>query len=182
MQPPNLPAGCASGERIPACSPASIPATGKPGEPIPALDAEGVGLALARAQTAYRAWRTTSIEQRTRLLSAIADRWEADKRHLAEMAVREMGKTITSAIAEVEKCIAGFRHYAEKGPRLSRADRGQDRVWPRHRALVADGPGAGESCRGTFLIGRWFASSPRRSSRAMSRCSSTPRASRAARG
>lgn len=27
-----------------------------------------------------------------------------------------MGKTLASAIAEVEKCIAGFRHYADKGP------------------------------------------------------------------
>ncbi|TGX54742.1 NAD-dependent succinate-semialdehyde dehydrogenase [Sphingomonas gei] len=92
------------------------PATGAPGERFEELDADGVELALARAQTCYRAWRNSPIEQRTQLLSAIADQWEANKQHLAETAVREMGKPITGAIAEVEKCIAGFRHYAEHGP------------------------------------------------------------------
>ncbi len=92
------------------------PATGESGEPIPDLDAGGIETALDRAEAGYRAWRNSSLDQRTELLAAIADRWEADKRHLAETAVREMGKTITGAIAEVEKCIAGFRHYAEKGP------------------------------------------------------------------
>jgi succinate-semialdehyde dehydrogenase/glutarate-semialdehyde dehydrogenase len=92
------------------------PATGETAGTHDELDAEGVELALIRAETAYRAWRSSPLEQRTRLLSAIADRWEANKRHLAEMAVKEMGKPITGAVAEVEKCILGFRHYAEHGP------------------------------------------------------------------
>jgi succinate-semialdehyde dehydrogenase/glutarate-semialdehyde dehydrogenase len=92
------------------------PATGERGEPIPELDDDGLELALGRAETAFRAWRNSSLDQRTALLAAIADAWEADKRHLAETAVREMGKTITGAVAEVEKCIAGLRHYAEHGP------------------------------------------------------------------
>ncbi len=80
------------------------------------LDADGIEIALTRAEACFQAWRNAPLERRTALLSAIADRWEADKRHLAETAVREMGKTITGAIAEVEKCISGFRHYAERGP------------------------------------------------------------------
>jgi len=93
------------------------PATGAQGETFQELEPADLELALDRAQSAYRSWRTSSLEQRTQLLSAIADAWEADKQHLAEVAVREMGKTLKSAIAEVEKCIAGFRHYAEHGPR-----------------------------------------------------------------
>jgi len=92
------------------------PATGEKADPVPEMDEAGLELALDRAQTAYRAWRTTPLERRTDLLTAIADQWEANKQHLAETAVREMGKTITGAIAEVEKCISGFRHYAEQGP------------------------------------------------------------------
>lgn len=92
------------------------PANGEKGDPIPEMDDAAIDLALDRAQAAYRGWRSSPLERRTELLSAIADRWKAEKQHLAETAVREMGKTIGSAIAEVEKCIAGFRHYAEHGP------------------------------------------------------------------
>ncbi len=92
------------------------PATGEKIADYEELDADGIELALARADSAFKAWRNSSYEQRTALLSAIADQWEANKQHLAETAVREMGKTITGAIAEVEKCISGFRHYADKGP------------------------------------------------------------------
>ena len=77
------------------------PATGEPGESFKELDADGVELALARAQTCFEAWRNSPLEQRTALLSAIADQWEANKQHLAETAVKEMGKPITGAIAEV---------------------------------------------------------------------------------
>ena len=92
------------------------PATGERAQPIPELKDDEIELALTRSATAFKAWRNSSLDQRTALLTAIADRWEADKQHLAETAVREMGKTISSAIAEVDKCIAGFRHYAEHGP------------------------------------------------------------------
>lgn len=92
------------------------PATGEEGATFEALDDDGIEAALARAQAAYRSWRVSDIAQRTALLAAIADQFETNKQHLAETATKEMGKTLASAIAEVEKCIAGFRHYAAKGP------------------------------------------------------------------
>lgn len=92
------------------------PANGEEICTYPELDAAGIEQALCRAASAYRSWRDTKFEQRCDLLRAIADRWEANKQHLAEMAVKEMGKPISGAIAEVEKCIQGFRHYADNGP------------------------------------------------------------------
>lgn len=92
------------------------PATGEAVATYEELDADGIEAALNRAATAFRAWRNSPIERRVALLGAMADQWEANKQHLAEMAVREMGKPIGGAIAEVEKCISGFRHYAEHGP------------------------------------------------------------------
>lgn len=92
------------------------PATGAAGEAFEALDDEGVEAALKRADTAFRAWRVSPVEQRVELLRGIADRFESGKAHLAEVATREMGKTLASALAEVEKCVAGFRYYAEHGP------------------------------------------------------------------
>jgi succinate-semialdehyde dehydrogenase/glutarate-semialdehyde dehydrogenase len=92
------------------------PATGETVETYHELDGDGIEMALARAEAAFRSWRDSPLERRTELLTKIADAWEANKQHLAETATREMGKTLASAIAEVEKCILGFRHYAEHGP------------------------------------------------------------------
>ena len=94
------------------------PATGETFAEHPALTDAEVDARLATAAHFYRAWRATSYDTRTDLLARIADAFETDKRMLAEMAVREMGKTLTSAVAEVEKCVAGFRYYAEHGPAL----------------------------------------------------------------
>ena len=91
------------------------PATGEAGTPIPELTADQVEERLARADTAFRDWRTSDLATRSALLHAIADQFEMSKPRLAEIATREMGKTLKSAIAEVEKCVAGFRYYADNG-------------------------------------------------------------------
>ncbi|WP_294284080.1 NAD-dependent succinate-semialdehyde dehydrogenase [uncultured Sphingomonas sp.] len=94
------------------------PATGQPGDSIPELTADALDAAIARADSAYRAWRLTPIAERTALLERIAEQFEANTRELAEIATREMGKTLKSAIAEVQKCAAAFRHYAQQGPAM----------------------------------------------------------------
>ncbi|WP_326525032.1 NAD-dependent succinate-semialdehyde dehydrogenase [Sphingomonas sp.] len=94
------------------------PATGETFATHLALSDDEVEARLDRAARGYRDWRLSSLDDRTALLARIADAVEADKRGLAEMATREMGKTLKSAIAEVEKCVSGFRYYAEHGPVL----------------------------------------------------------------
>jgi succinate-semialdehyde dehydrogenase/glutarate-semialdehyde dehydrogenase len=94
------------------------PATGETIATHDELTAAETEARVARAAAAFREWRTTDYATRTRLLGAIAERFEADKRRLAEIATREMGKTLKSAIAEVEKCATAFRYYAENGPAL----------------------------------------------------------------
>ena len=94
------------------------PATGAAGAGIPELTAAELEEKVARAAAAYAAWRTTSLAERTALLERIAEQFEANARELAEIATREMGKTLASAIAEVQKCAAGFRHYAQEGPAM----------------------------------------------------------------
>ncbi len=92
------------------------PATGEASVPIAELTSEEVEAKLARATTTYAQWRATDTGTRAALLSGIADRFEANKQRLAGIATREMGKTLASSVAEVEKCVAGFRYYAEHGP------------------------------------------------------------------
>jgi len=94
------------------------PATGEAGEPIPELTADQVEERVARAAAAFAQWRTSDLATRSALLEAIAEQFDANKRRLAEIATREMGKTLKSAISEVEKCAAGFRHYAQNGPAM----------------------------------------------------------------
>ncbi|MGH6614238.1 NAD-dependent succinate-semialdehyde dehydrogenase [Sphingomonas sp.] len=94
------------------------PATGDAGDSFAELTADEIEAKVQRAHDAFRSWRTTDYATRTALLSAIADQFDANRQRLAEIAVREMGKTLKSALAEVEKCAIGFRHYAQEGPTM----------------------------------------------------------------
>ena len=94
------------------------PATGETIATYDELTAAEIEARVQRAHETFRRWRTSDCATRTDLLATIADAFEADKHRLAEIATREMGKTLKSAIAEVEKCAAGFRYYAEHGPAM----------------------------------------------------------------
>ena len=94
------------------------PATGTPGETFAELTADEIEACVARASAAFQQWRTTDYTERTALLEAIAEQFDANAHRLAEIATREMGKTLKSAIAEVQKCAAGFRYYAQNGPAM----------------------------------------------------------------
>ncbi|RHW19141.1 NAD-dependent succinate-semialdehyde dehydrogenase [Sphingomonas gilva] len=94
------------------------PATGETIATHEELTAAEIEAKLARAAETFDAWRTTPVAGRAALLERIAEAFEAGKDRLARMASEEMGKTFKSAIAEVEKCAAGFRHYAQEGPAM----------------------------------------------------------------
>lgn len=99
------------------------PATGKVIATYPELSKDELENKLVKAALAYQDWRKRDIRERTTLLLKIADQYDQHKTQLAEMATREMGKTLVSAIAEVEKCAALFRHYAKAGPAMLEPER-----------------------------------------------------------
>src|SRR5476651_89339 len=70
---------------------------------------------LALAASAFRSYRKTAFAQRAEWLNRAADVLLAEKNTFAEMMTREMGKTLRSAVQEVEKCATGCRYYAENG-------------------------------------------------------------------
>ena len=94
------------------------PATGMAGESYPALTLADTELRIARASSGFAAWRGSDLATRSGALERIARQFEENTVELAEIATREMGKTRKSAIAEVQKCVAGFRYYAEHGPAM----------------------------------------------------------------
>ncbi len=68
---------------------------------------------LARAAAAFRSYRLTQYDDRAGWMRAAADLLEEDADDLARLMTTEMGKTVKAAKAEVLKCAAACRHYAE---------------------------------------------------------------------
>jgi succinate-semialdehyde dehydrogenase / glutarate-semialdehyde dehydrogenase len=85
----------------------------------PVASADGVRMQLANAAAAQRRWRTRTANDRALALRTIA---AAIRRHsdtLAAMATAEMGKPITAARAEVEKCAVCCEWYAGQAHQLT---------------------------------------------------------------
>jgi len=74
--------------------------------------------ALAAAAGAEVAMRETTVVQRARWVTAIADGIEERKEELAEVIVREAGKPISSARGEVDSAAERFRRAAEEARSL----------------------------------------------------------------
>ena len=94
------------------------PATGETLKTFEALTDAELTDRLERAQTAYRSYRLTSYAERAGWLRATADLLDAEVHAIATLMTTEMGKTLASAKAEVGKCAAGCRYYAEHAERL----------------------------------------------------------------
>lgn len=94
------------------------PATGELLAEFPAWDAAELERALELASAAARAWRSRPLEARLELLAALAGRLREQAEPLARLASLEMGKPITEARAEIEKCALACEYYAEQAPRM----------------------------------------------------------------
>ena len=91
------------------------PTTGSVLERFVYMDEPAVEAALAAAAAAAITWAATPARQRTALLSAVAGRLRAQSLALATTAVREMGKPVVQARAEVEKCARCCDYFAANG-------------------------------------------------------------------
>ncbi len=91
------------------------PATGETLKTFEALSAESIEEKLALAQQAFEQYRKTPMTQRAEWLGQAAEILERDKVSFGKIMTTEMGKTLKSAIAEVEKCAWVCRYYAEHG-------------------------------------------------------------------
>jgi succinate-semialdehyde dehydrogenase/glutarate-semialdehyde dehydrogenase len=89
------------------------PSTGKTLERFPYMTPGEIDARLDAGVSAYRTWRRASFDDRARLLRALAKGLRAERQTLAEAAVREMGKPIAQALAEVEKCAWSCDYFAE---------------------------------------------------------------------
>ncbi|HTI02549.1 MAG TPA: bifunctional proline dehydrogenase/L-glutamate gamma-semialdehyde dehydrogenase PutA, partial [Acidisoma sp.] len=75
-------------------------------------DAAAVGQAVSRAEAAAFAWGARPAAERAALLRAAADRFEAAMPSLLPLIIREAGKTVANAVAEVRETVDFLRYYA----------------------------------------------------------------------
>ena len=99
---------------------ATNPTTGLTIAEYPTLDAAGREELLARADDAYRQWRTTSFAERALLMHRAAELLEGEVPVVAEMMSREMGKTFAAAKGEVSKCAMTMRYFADRAEEMLR--------------------------------------------------------------
>lgn len=104
------------------------PANGEKLAEYPCLDAAGVQAALARAAAAGPPWAARPVAERAALLEALAAGLRARAPHLARLMSLEMGKPVTEARGEVEKCAWLCEVYRENSE-----------AWLAEKDIEADG-------------------------------------------
>ena len=77
-------------------------------------DAGHVDAAMAMATGAADAWDAVDADERARALERTADLMERDMAVLMALAVREAGKTVADAVAEVREAVDFCRYYASR--------------------------------------------------------------------
>ncbi|WP_458127691.1 aldehyde dehydrogenase family protein [Pseudomonas sp. Z2-11] len=78
--------------------------------------------ALSRAAAGFRAWRGAPVAQRAQRLIALAEVLRNKAETMANIITLEMGKPITQARGEIEKCAQLCEWYAEHGPAMLNAE------------------------------------------------------------
>jgi succinate-semialdehyde dehydrogenase/glutarate-semialdehyde dehydrogenase len=96
----------------------SNPTTGQTEKQFDELSDGAIGQVLDRSARAFPSWRATPVAERAKILSAVADAYDARTDELARLIVTEMGKPIKEATDEVGLAAAIYRWYAEHGADL----------------------------------------------------------------
>jgi len=89
------------------------PATGEVVKTFTPHSDDQVDAMLAKSHAAYKELRTWSFEKRAKCMRRAADILRDEAETLGEIVTLEMGKTLKSAIGEVNKCAVGADYYAD---------------------------------------------------------------------
>ncbi|GAA4337592.1 NADP-dependent succinic semialdehyde dehydrogenase [Streptomyces venetus] len=120
------------------------PANGETLKTYEAMGEEEIERRLQLAEATFRTYRTTTFEERARLLNRAADLLDEDQQDIARVMTTEMGKPVQQARAEAAKCAKAMRWYAdhaeelladEEPPDTDVKDSGASRVRVRYRPL-----------------------------------------------
>ncbi len=94
------------------------PATGETVKEYPTASDAAIADALAQVHERYQSWRTSSIDERAKVLHRVADLYRDRADELAALITLEMGKTTAEALGEIEFVVDIYRYYADHGAAL----------------------------------------------------------------
>ncbi len=94
------------------------PATGELIKSFEEFSEEKIFSIIEDVQKDFEQWRKVPIKERSKLMFKAAEVLRANKRKYGEIMTLEMGKPITQAIAEAEKCAWVCEYYAENAEKF----------------------------------------------------------------
>lgn len=80
--------------------------------------AENIELALKSAKNGFPTWNATPVSERAACLRRMADLMEENMAELMALCIREAGKTLPDALAEVREAVDFCRYYAMQAEKL----------------------------------------------------------------
>ena len=89
------------------------PATGEQVRTFPTMTDAQLDSAIATSYAAHKTLKSWSLEERKAAMHRVADILESEADQLGAIITLEMGKTLKSAIGEVQKSAMGCRYYAD---------------------------------------------------------------------
>lgn len=78
-----------------------------------AMSKEQVSSIIDKADEAFKKWKHSSMEERSKIMHKVASLMRDKKEELGKLATLEMGKVLAQAIGEVKICAAIFDYYAD---------------------------------------------------------------------
>ena len=93
------------------------PTTGETLREFSALSAQQIEQKLQLAADTFRTYRRTSFADRSRMMLRAAEILASEKQQFGRTMTTEMGKPLTAAVGEAEKCAWVCRYYAENAER-----------------------------------------------------------------
>lgn len=79
------------------------------------LSDEQIDQKINQADAAFKVWRETDFDERSKYLKSIAKELRNQKASLAKIMTDEVGKTLSASEAEIEKCALTCEYYADNG-------------------------------------------------------------------
>lgn len=89
------------------------PATGKKIAEYDRISINEAKDKIAQSKITYDNWKNTTFAERSLMTHKLAEILDENKEAFAQLATREMGKTITQSRKEIEKCAWICRYYAD---------------------------------------------------------------------
>lgn len=94
------------------------PATGKVLKTFKAHKPQEINRVLQNAKSTFHKWRDVKMQQRLSLLSKVGKELLKNKSAYAKIITLEMGKPITQAVAEIEKCALLAEYYSKNADNI----------------------------------------------------------------